>query len=196
MGEDFDNHRRIFDGAYGQRCSSSCRLPKTEHRDTLQRFGVTAGNYATLTLHRPSNVDDPEVLGGIVEVMIELSRQLPIVWPIHPRSSKMLEQSGLLDRIARHADFKLTDPLGYLDMLTLTQRARMILTDSGGLQEEATVLGVPCILPCVRTPERPVTVAVGANRLAGNRPEGIRAAIQIHFGGDEAQHPHTRALGR
>ena len=106
---------------------------------------MTAGNYATLTLHRPSNVDDPEVLGGIVEVMIELSRQLPIVWPIHPRSSKMLEQSGLLDRIARHADFKLTDPLGYLDMLTLTQRARMILTDSGGLQEEATVLGVPCI---------------------------------------------------
>ena len=85
------------------------------------------------------------MLGGIVQVMIELSRQLPIVWPIHPRSSKMLEQSGLLDRIARHADFKLTDSLGYLDMLTLTQRAWMILTDSGGLQEEATVLGVPCI---------------------------------------------------
>jgi UDP-N-acetylglucosamine 2-epimerase (non-hydrolysing) len=153
------------------------QLPKTEHRHTLQRFGVAAGTYATLTLHRPSNVDDPEVLSGIVEVMIELSRQLPIVWPIHPRSSKMLEQSGLLDRIKHHPDFKLTDPLGYLDMLTLTQRARMILTDSGGLQEEATVLGVPCITLRQNT-ERPVTVAVGANQLAGNRPEGIRAAAQ------------------
>ena len=153
------------------------QLPKTEHRDTLQRFGVAAGNYAMLTLHRPSNVDVPEVLSGIVEVMIELSRQLPIVWPIHPRSSKMLEQSGLLHRIDRNPGFKLTDPLGYLDMLTLTRRARMILTDSGGLQEEATVLGVPCITLRQNT-ERPVTVAVGANRLAGNQPEGIRAAIR------------------
>ena len=153
------------------------QLPKTEHRDTLQRFGVAAGNYAMLTLHRPSNVDVPEVLSGIVEVMIELSRQLPIVWPIHPRSSKMLEQSGLLHRIDRNPDFKLIDPLGYLDMLTLTRRARMILTDSGGLQEEATVLGVPCVTLRQNT-ERPVTVAVGANRLAGNQPEGIRAAIQ------------------
>jgi UDP-N-acetylglucosamine 2-epimerase (non-hydrolysing) len=153
------------------------QLPKTEHRDTLQRFGVVAGNYAMLTLHRPSNVDVPEVLSGIVEVMIDLSRELPIVWPIHPRSSKMLEQSGLLDRIEHHVDFKLIDPLGYLDMLTLTQRARMILTDSGGLQEEATVLGVPCVTLRQNT-ERPVTVAMGANRLAGNQPEGIRAAIQ------------------
>jgi UDP-N-acetylglucosamine 2-epimerase (non-hydrolysing) len=153
------------------------QLPKTEHRDTLRRFGVTAGNYATLTLHRPSNVDDPEVLSGIVEVMIELSQQLPIVWPIHPRSSKMLEQSGLFHRLDRTPGFKLTDPLGYLDMLTLTRRARMILTDSGGLQEEATVLGVPCITLRQNT-ERPVTVAVGANRLAGNQPAGVRAAIQ------------------
>jgi UDP-N-acetylglucosamine 2-epimerase (non-hydrolysing) len=153
------------------------QLPKIEHRDILQRFGVVAGHYAMLTLHRPSNVDVPGVLCGIVEVMIELSRELPILWPIHPRSSKMLEQSGLLDRIERHADFKLTDPLGYLDMLTLTRRARMILTDSGGLQEEATVLGVPCVTLRQNT-ERPVTVAVGANRLAGNHPEGMRAAIQ------------------
>jgi UDP-N-acetylglucosamine 2-epimerase (non-hydrolysing) len=153
------------------------QLPKTEHRGILQRFGVEVGNYAILTLHRPSNVDVPEVLSGIVEVMIELSRELPVVWPIHPRSAKLLEQSGLWDCIARHADFKLTDPLGYLDMLTLTRRAQMILTDSGGLQEEATVLGVPCITLRQNT-ERPVTVAVGANRLAGNHPEGIRAAIQ------------------
>jgi UDP-N-acetylglucosamine 2-epimerase (non-hydrolysing) len=153
------------------------QLPETEHRDTLQRFGVEAGNYATLTLHRPSNVDVPEVLSGIIEVMIELSRELPIVWPIHPRSSKRLEQSGILHRIDRNPSFKLTDPLGYLDMLTLTRWARMILTDSGGLQEEATVLGVPCITLRQNT-ERPVTVEAGANRLAGNQPAGIRAAIR------------------
>jgi len=153
------------------------QLPKTENRGTLQRFGVAADNYAMLTLHRPSNVDVPEVLSGIVDVMIELSRELPIVWPIHPRSSKMLEQFGLLPRIEPNPGFKLIDPLGYLDMLSLTRRARMILTDSGGLQEEATVLGVPCITLRQNT-ERPVTVEAGANRLAGNQPEGIRAAIQ------------------
>jgi UDP-N-acetylglucosamine 2-epimerase (non-hydrolysing) len=153
------------------------QLPKTEHRDTLQRVGVEAGAYATLTLHRPSNVDVPQVLCGIVEVMIELSCELPIVWPIHPRSSKMLAQSGLLHRIDRNPSFKLIDPLGYLDMLTLTRRARMILTDSGGLQEEATVLGVPCVTLRQNT-ERPVTVEAGANRLAGNQPAGIWAAIR------------------
>jgi UDP-N-acetylglucosamine 2-epimerase (non-hydrolysing) len=153
------------------------QLPKTDHRDTLRRIGVGPGRYAMTTLHRPGNVDDPNVLRGIVEVMTELSRQLPVIWPIHPRSTKMLERSGLLHRIDRHPDFKLIDPLGYLDMLTLTRRARMVLTDSGGLQEEATVLGVPCITLRQNT-ERPVTVEAGANRLAGNRPEGIRAAIR------------------
>jgi UDP-N-acetylglucosamine 2-epimerase (non-hydrolysing) len=153
------------------------QLPKTEHRGTLQRVGVAAGHYAMLTLHRPGNVDDPKVLSGIVEVMVELSRELPVIWPIHPRSTKMLERSGLLDRINCNPDFKLIDPLGYLDMLTLTRRARLILTDSGGLQEEATVLGVPCVTLRQNT-ERPVTVEAGANRLAGNQPTGIRAAIQ------------------
>jgi UDP-N-acetylglucosamine 2-epimerase (non-hydrolysing) len=153
------------------------QLPKTEHRDTLQCVGVEPGNYAILTLHRPSNVDVYEVLSGIVEVMIELSRQLPIVWPMHPRASRRLGQSGILHYIDRNPSFKLTDPLGYLDMLTLTRWARMTLTDSGGLQEEATVLGVPCITLRQNT-ERPVTVEAGANRLAGNQPAGIRAAIR------------------
>jgi UDP-N-acetylglucosamine 2-epimerase (non-hydrolysing) len=159
------------------------QLPKTESRDTLQRFGVEVGHYAILTLHRPSNVDVPEVLSGIVEVMLELSRELPIVWPIHPRSSKMLAQSGLLHSIDRSPGFKLTEPLGYLDMLTLNRWARMILTDSGGLQEEATVLGVPCATLRQNT-ERPVTVEAGANRLAGNQPAGMRAAIRSVLDGN------------
>jgi UDP-N-acetylglucosamine 2-epimerase (non-hydrolysing) len=153
------------------------QLPNTEQRDTLQRFGVAAGRYAILTLHRPSNVDIPEVFGGIVGVMVELSRRLPIVWPIHPRSAKMLGQFRLSHRIDRNPNFRLVEPLSYLDMLTLTRQARLILTDSGGLQEEATVLGVPCVTLRDNT-ERPVTVAAGANQLAGNQPAGIRAAIQ------------------
>ncbi|HWO43246.1 MAG TPA: UDP-N-acetylglucosamine 2-epimerase (non-hydrolyzing), partial [Candidatus Eisenbacteria bacterium] len=120
-------------------------LPKTEGRDTLERHGVEAGRYATLTLHRPSNVDEPTVLAGIIEVLIDLSRELPIIWPLHPRSKKNLAAGGLLERLQVAPGMKLTDPLGYLDMLALNRYARMIITDSGGLQEEATVLGVPCI---------------------------------------------------
>jgi UDP-N-acetylglucosamine 2-epimerase (non-hydrolysing) len=162
------------------------QLPKTEHRDTLQRFDVEAGKYAVLTLHRPSNVDVPEVLSGIVEVMIELAQELLVVWPVHPRASKMLQQGGLLPRIERTPGVKLTEPMGYLDMLALTRRARMILTDSGGLQEEATVLGVSCITLRHNT-ERPATVEAGANRLAGNQPGGIRAALRAVLDGREPQ---------
>lgn len=151
-------------------------LPKTEHCDTLQRFGVDAGNYTTLTLHRPSNVDDQEVLSGIVDVVVELSQELPTVWPVHPRSRKMLEQFGLMRRVKSSSGLKLTDPVGYLDMLALNRSARMILTDSGGLQEEATVLGVPCITLRQNT-ERPVTVEAGCNRVVGNRPDAIRSAV-------------------
>lgn len=147
------------------------QLPKTEGRDTLQRFGVETNKYAILTLHRPSNVDDPEVFRGIVDVMIELSQELPIVWPVHPRSRKMLKRLSL-----SNCRLRLVDPIGYLDMLTLSRDARVILTDSGGLQEEATVLGVPCITLRQNT-ERPVTVEAGANRVVGNHPDGIRTAV-------------------
>jgi UDP-N-acetylglucosamine 2-epimerase (non-hydrolysing) len=151
-------------------------LPKTEGRNTLQRFGLVAGGYATLTLHRPSNVDEPETLKAMIDVLIEVSDQLPIVWPVHPRSRRMLERDGVLTRVKGHSGFQLIDPVGYLDMLTLNRSARMIITDSGGLQEEATVLRVPCITLRHNT-ERPVTVDSGANRVVGNRPELIRSAV-------------------
>src|SRR5262245_31732918 len=118
------------------------QLPKTESRDTVRRFGVEAGDYATLTLHRPSNVDDPEVFDGIVDTMLALSQELPIIWPVHPRSRKTLEQLGLTRRVAESRGLRLTDPLGYLDMLTLNRRARLILTDSGGLPGEGKVTRV------------------------------------------------------
>ena len=155
-------------------------LPKTQHRDTLQRFGLVSGNYATMTLHRPSNVDDRRVLAGIIETIAELARTLPIVWPVHPRARKMLDQFDLLPLLDHGTSVKLVDPLGYLDMLTLNRSARLILTDSGGLQEEATVLGVPCITLRENT-ERPVTVESGCNQVVGNHPvriwEGVCSAL-------------------
>ena len=162
------------------------QLPKTENRATLERFGVAAGGYATLTLHRPSNVDDRTVFSGIIDVMLDLSRDLPIVWPVHPRSRKMLEQLGLVHSVENSCGLKLVDPLGYLDMLTMNRRARMIITDSGGLQEEATVLGVPCITLRQNT-ERPITVEAGANRIVGNHPAGIRAAVSAVLTANERQ---------
>jgi UDP-N-acetylglucosamine 2-epimerase (non-hydrolysing) len=159
-------------------------LPRTDTRDTLRRFGLDSGCYATLTLHRPSNVDDRETLAGIVDVLIEMSQKQPIVWPVHPRSRRMLEQGGLLLRVERSPGLRLIDPVGYVDMLTLNRNARMIITDSGGLQEEATVLGVPCITLRHNT-ERPVTVLSGANQVVGNQPDAVRAAIELALDGNE-----------
>jgi UDP-N-acetylglucosamine 2-epimerase (non-hydrolysing) len=152
------------------------QISKTENRGTLQRFGVKAGNYAILTLHRPSNVDSSKVLMGIFNVMLDLSQELPIIWPVHPRSRKMLEQLSLAHDIRNSRDLRLTEPIGYLDMLTLNRWARMVITDSGGLQEEATVLGIPCVTLRQNT-ERPVTVKAGGNRVVGNSPDRIRAAV-------------------
>lgn len=152
------------------------QLAKTDSSGALARLGVESGRYATLTLHRPSNVDLPQILAGIIDVLVDLSRELPIIWPLHPRSRKNLEANGLLNRLQAAPGMKLTEPLGYLDMLALNRRARMIITDSGGLQEEATVLAVPCITLRDNT-ERPVTVECGCNEVVGNRPEAIRSAV-------------------
>jgi UDP-N-acetylglucosamine 2-epimerase (non-hydrolysing) len=151
-------------------------LPKTEGRDIVERLGFGRDQYAVLTLHRPSNVDAPEILAGIIDVLIDLSRELPIVWPLHPRSKKNLAELGLLRKLEAAAGLVLTEPLGYLDMLALNRHARMIITDSGGLQEEATVLGVPCITLRNNT-ERPVTVECGCNQVVGNEPGAIRASL-------------------
>ena len=127
------------------------QLPKTENRDTLRRFSVDAEKYAVLTLHRPSNVDDVDVFRGIIELMVDLSQELPIVWPVHPRSRRNLESLGLLRRVESSRGIKLIEPIGYLDMLALNRRARMIITDSGGLQERQQFLA-SLVSPSVRTP--------------------------------------------
>ncbi len=140
-----------------------------------EQLGLQPKQYATLTLHRPSNVDDEETLRGILEALSKIAGDLPIIFPIHPRTRKMAEQFGLSRFFNLDDKVKgiwLTEPLGYLDFLHLNMNARMVLTDSGGLQEETTVLGVPCITMRNNT-ERPITCEVGTNFMVGNDPDKI-----------------------
>ena len=155
---------------------------------TLHRhLGLQPGGYATMTLHRPGNVDDPQILAGLLEALSAIAKELPIIFPIHPRTRKMAQQFGLehyLNSGDRVEGIWCTEPLGYLEFLHLNMNARLVLTDSGGLQEETTVLGVPCITIRPNT-ERPITCTEGTNVLVGNDPTKVlEAAHQILHGPD------------
>ena len=140
----------------------------------LETLGLSPGGYALLTLHRPSNVDDPSVLRERLDALESLAAQLPVVFPVHPRTRARLAAAG----IALPAPpWHLTEPFGYVDFVRLLSSARIVLTDSGGIQEETTVLGVPCVTLREST-ERPVTVEEGTNHLAGTSPLGIREACR------------------
>jgi UDP-N-acetylglucosamine 2-epimerase (non-hydrolysing) len=143
--------------------------------DAVKRLDLTPGDYAVLTLHRPANVDVPSVLRGILAPLADLSRKMPVVFPVHPRTRAAL--SGHAELLAKGRGIRLVDPLGYLDFVRLMTDARLVLTDSGGIQEETTILGVACVTLRENT-ERPVTVTHGTNRLAGTTSEGIRRAIE------------------
>jgi UDP-N-acetylglucosamine 2-epimerase (non-hydrolysing) len=135
--------------------------------DTASALGVRAGDYLLVTLHRPALVDGP-LLAEVVDRLGELSRELPVLFPVHPRTRKMLERMGL--RLS--PKIRLIDPVSYLEFLSLEADARAVLTDSGGVQEETTYLGVPCFTLRDNT-ERPVTVRAGTNTLLGLAPERI-----------------------
>jgi UDP-N-acetylglucosamine 2-epimerase (non-hydrolysing) len=145
-------------------------LDRARQAAPLARLGLAAGHYGVLTLHRPSNVDDPERLIRLFSVLEEIHREIPIVFPIHPRTRASIEArlGGAAPRLL------LTDPLGYLEFLGLVASAKLVLTDSGGIQEETTALGVPC-LTLRDTTERPSTITEGTNRLVGSEPAAIRA---------------------
>ena len=125
-----------------------------------------------LTLHRPSNVDDPKILKPLVEVINRVSRKLPIVFPVHPRTRERMKKSGI--KVA--PSLILCDPLPYLDFIGLMAKARLVLTDSGGIQEETTVLNVPCLTLRWNT-ERPITLTSGTNRLVGTDPQKIEKSV-------------------
>jgi UDP-N-acetylglucosamine 2-epimerase (non-hydrolysing) len=139
--------------------------------DVLHRHGLTAGEYGLVTLHRPANVDSPEMLSSLLGALAQVAGELPLLMPVHPRTAARLAEAGLPDGII------LTQPAGYLDFIALQASARMVLTDSGGIQEETTALGVPC-LTLRDTTERPITVSEGTNKLVGRDPARIVAAAK------------------
>jgi UDP-N-acetylglucosamine 2-epimerase (non-hydrolysing) len=139
------------------------------------QLGLTDNNYAVLTLHRPANVDEPVAFGRILEALEKIGEQLPIVFPVHPRTRKTIAQHGFDQRVEKLAGLRLIDPLGYLDFLSLYSGARLVLTDSGGIQEETSVLGIPCLTLRENT-ERPITVTMGTNKIVGTDTEKIVAA--------------------
>jgi UDP-N-acetylglucosamine 2-epimerase (non-hydrolysing) len=153
-----------------------------EKSDVLERLKLTPQTYGVLTLHRPANVDDPRVLAGILDALEEIQRTTPLVFPVHPRTRGNLERTGLAARLQAMPHMILTEPLGYLDFLKLMSRAAVVLTDSGGIQEETTVLGVPCLTLRANT-ERPITVEQGTNQVVGMSPiEILKAYRRIRAG--------------
>ena len=150
---------------------------RAEQSRALETLGLAGKSYAVLTLHRPSNVDDPVVLAKLLDVLEVVLADGPLVFPVHPRTRQKLAQFGLAARVAAQPDLRLVDPLGYLDFLKLMAHARVVLTDSGGIQEETTILAVPCLTLRENT-ERPVTVELGTNRLVGQQPDRILAAYR------------------
>jgi len=149
-------------------------LKKAQGSDIISRLNLTHQPYALITLHRPSNVDEGETFDRILNALEQIEKKIPIIFPIHPRSRKMLDKFQFGARIESAKNLKLIDPLGYLDFLHLMEKARLVLTDSGGIQEETTVLGIPC-LTLRKNTERPVTVELGTNVLVGMDTEKIVA---------------------
>jgi UDP-N-acetylglucosamine 2-epimerase (non-hydrolysing) len=146
-------------------------IDRATARGTLSSLGLQPGRYGLVTLHRPANVDDPAVLGALLSALAEVARMCPLVLPAHPRAADRLRRAGLDGRV------RVLPPAGYLDFVALEASAALVLTDSGGVQEETTVLGVPCLTLRDNT-ERPVTLTEGTNQLVGRDPDRIVAAAR------------------
>ncbi len=152
-------------------------LPIAQKSEIGSELGLKSGEawkrFAVLTLHRPSNVDSTEKLGELLGAIDAVAREIPVIFPVHPRTQLKLTQAG----IKTHANLRMIPPVGYLDFLCLLSKATMVLTDSGGIQEETTALGVPCLTLRENT-ERPITISEGTNLLVGTQPEKIVAAAR------------------
>jgi UDP-N-acetylglucosamine 2-epimerase (non-hydrolysing) len=154
---------------------------RIESADTRGKLGLDGSPYAVVTLHRPSNVDQRETLTVLVEALTRMSHDLRVLFAIHPRTRRKLEEFGLLAQVLSNPQIVSTEPLGYIEFMNVVSRCTIAVTDSGGVQEETTYLGIPCATLRENT-ERPVTVTEGSNRLV--RPENVVAMVQSALGGD------------
>lgn len=154
-------------------------LERARARPILVENALTPGGYGLITLHRPSNVDDPDTLAALLSVLGEIAERLPLIWPVHPRVNSALARIDVPAGITR------IEPVSYLDSIALQADARVVLTDSGGVQEETTVLGVPCVTLRTTT-ERPITISHGTNQLVGTDPHEIRLAVHRALSGEIA----------
>lgn len=153
-------------------------LPKADTSDILSEIGLKPKEYVLVTMHRPSNVDEPKQLGELLEILAELSKDRIVVFPVHPRTRKNIASHGLNDIVEKNPNIKLIDPQGYISFLALMKNSDFVLTDSGGIQEETTALGVPC-MTIRTTTERPITCEIGTNTLIEPTSEGIRNGLKI-----------------
>jgi len=149
-------------------------------RHTWGKWGLNQGEYAILTLHRASNVDDRETLAGLISIISKVSQRLPVVFPVHPRTAHRFAETSLDALIQSSPGLILCEPLGYLDFLSLVANARVVLTDSGGIQAETTILGIPCLTLRSNT-EWPETIEQGTNRLVGSDQGRILQALDEIF---------------
>ncbi|HEY8351159.1 MAG TPA: UDP-N-acetylglucosamine 2-epimerase, partial [Sphingomonadales bacterium] len=160
---------------------------RIEAEGAAEAFGLTPGNYGVLTLHRPSNVDDPAMLRLLVGELKAAAALVPLFFAVHPRTRKRLEEFGLMQELA-DAPIILGEPLNYVRFMSLVKDAKLVITDSGGVQEETTYLGIPCLTLRENT-ERPVTVTEGTNRLV--TPQNLRDHVQKAVSGqwDKGRRP-------
>jgi UDP-N-acetylglucosamine 2-epimerase (non-hydrolysing) len=157
-------------------------LELAEKSDILEKLSLVSNEYATLTLHRPANVDNKSIITDLVETLGKIGKRVPIIFPCHPRTMANLREFDLTDRFD-HKGLRLIEPLGYLEFLKLLQNSKFVLTDSGGIQEETTYMGIPCFTLRNNT-ERPVTVEIGTNLLTGIDSEKILKAVDHLLAGN------------
>ena len=152
-------------------------VTRAKQQKTLEQFGLTPNQFGVVTLHRPGNVDQAPTLSSILEVLARVSERLPLVFPVHPRTQSRIELFGLKTILENAPGCRVVEPLGYLDCLCLTSQAKVVVTDSGGLQEESTALGVPCLTLRPNT-ERPITCSQGTGTLIGNSADLLEQKLQ------------------
>ncbi|HWN11083.1 MAG TPA: UDP-N-acetylglucosamine 2-epimerase (non-hydrolyzing) [Pyrinomonadaceae bacterium] len=163
-------------------------LPRSNSSTIREELDLNEREYAVVTLHRPANVDTSDTFARVLGALEMIGRRLPVVFPVHPRTRKTLSELGLAERVAGSKSLRIIEPLAYLDFLRLYSGARLVLTDSGGIQEETTVLGIPCLTLRENT-ERPITVDQGTNTIVGTDPERIvREAMAVLDHGPTARH--------